>query len=503
MKVNIDPVTRLEGHLSVSLEVEGGKVASASCAGTMFRGFEFILRGRDPLDATQITQRICGVCPVSHGIASSLALEQALSVQPPTNGRLLRNLILGANFIQSDILHFYHLSALDFVDITAITQYKGRDSLLVSVRDWVNDQLQHKTINPAAPFLPRYEGDYITDPEINIGAIQHYLQALRMRSLAHEMVAVFGGKIPHVAALVTGGVTSIPTVEGIEAYRSRLRDLRTFIDEAYLPDLVAVAKAYPQYASLGRGPGNLLSYGGFPEDAGNQKNLLTAGVYEDGKVTPLDLTKIKQDSTYSWYKAGRGAHPAQEETSPAPDKKNAYSWVKAPRYDDTVMEVGPLARVVITHLSGTNPALSDLLTGTLTTLGLSLDAMFSVLGRHLARALECKLVAERCEAWLDDLQPNQAAIFQGYKLPQSASGVGLVEAPRGALGHWITISDRVISHYECVVPTTWNCSPRDEQGRPGAVEQSLVGVPVANKDNPIEAMRVVRSFDPCLACAVH
>jgi len=503
MRIKIDPVTRIEGHLSVSLEVEDGKVAAAYCAGTMFRGFELILRGRDPLDATQITQRICGVCPVSHGIAASLALEEALGAQPSENGRLLRNLILGANYIQSHILHFYHLSALDFVDITAVAAYTGRDPLLVAVRDWVKAQLTRKVINPAAPFLPRYDGDYIKDPDINIGAIHHYLQALQMRSLAHEMLAIFGGKAPHVAALVAGGVTATATVDKIEAYRSRLSELRTFIDEAYIPDVVAVAKAYPQYAALGRGPSTLLSYGVFPQDSQGSSKLLVPGVYADGQVQPLDASRISQDTGHSWFSSASGAHPTNGRTDPAPAKADAYSWVKAPRYDGAVVEVGPLARVVVTHLSGANPSLSALLTGALTELSLPLDAVFSVLGRHLARALECKLVAEACDSWLEALQPGQPSVSPAYVIPQSANGAGLMEAPRGALGHWVSIANQVIEHYECVVPTTWNCSPRDDRGQPGAIEQALVGVPVADKENPLEAMRVVRSFDPCLACAVH
>jgi Ni,Fe-hydrogenase I large subunit len=502
MRINVDPVTRIEGHLSVSLDIVDGRVSAAYCSGTMFRGFEAIVSGRDPLDAVQITQRICGVCPVSHGIASSLALEAALGIVVPDNGRLLRNLILGANYLQSAILHFYILSALDFVDITAIAGYTGRDPRLVAVRDWVKAELQRKSLHPAAPFLPRYTGDYIPDADVNIGAIDHYLQALHMRELAHEMVALFGGKIPHVAALVVGGVTSTPTVDRIEAYRARLQELQAFINEAYLPDVVAVAKAYPQYFQVGKGPSTYLSYGGFPENADRSNNWMPAGVYRDGQVAPLDPGKITEDTGHAWFKSASGLHPSRGQTDLAPDKADAYSWVKAPRYAGEVVEVGPLARVLVAHASGSNPALSNMLSTSLSALGLTEEALFSVLGRHLARAIECKLLADRIETWLDALRPS-APSCQPYHIPKTGAGAGLMEAPRGALGHWVEVADGLVKRYQCVVPTTWNCSPRDDRGQPGAVEQSLAGVAIADRDSPIEAMRVVRAFDPCLACAVH
>jgi ferredoxin hydrogenase large subunit/hydrogenase large subunit len=501
MRINIDPVTRLEGHLSLSLDIDGGQVTSAHCSGTMFRGFELLLQGRDPYDACPISQRICGVCPVSHGIASALCLEQALGIQLSDNARLLRNLILGANFIQSHLTHFYHLCALDFVDITALAGYAGQDPLWTGLRDWYASELASSSLHPAAPFLPRYVADYITDPATNLGVIQHYFQALSMRSLAHEMVAVFGGKAPHPAAIVPGGVTCVPTLDRIEAYGSRLQQLQDFIDTTYLPDVVAIAKAFPQYGKVGQGPRRLLSYGAFPEDSAGA-SLLAAGVYAAGQVTPLDPKNITEDTASAWFSTPSGLNPSSGQTVPAPTKDGAYSWVKAPRYGGAVVEVGPLARVLVTQAAGTNPDLSALLSGVLAQLNATPGVLFSALGRHIARAVECKLVAMRCAAWLDQLQPDLAG-GQGYPVPQSGSGMGLMEAPRGALGHWVTIANRVIEAYQCVVPTTWNCSPRDDRGQPGAVEQALVGVPVADKDNPIEAMRVLRSFDPCLACAVH
>ena len=503
MKIKIDPVTRIEGHLSVTLDMADGKVSAAFCSGTMFRGFEMFLRGRDPLDAVQLTQRICGVCPVDHGVAASLALEAALGVQLPPNGRRLRNLLLGASHIQSHLLHFYQLSALDFVDITAVLQYSGRDQRLQGVRDWVKAQLPNKAVNPAAPFLPRYDGDYMTDVDLNLGAVDHYLQALQKHQLAQEMLSIFGGKMPHATALVPGGVTARPTVDNVEAYRARLQELRAFIDTVYLPDVVAVAQAYPQHFQTGRGPASFLAYGAFPEDEGGRAKLLPGGAYLNGQVVPLDISLIREETAATWLNTGPGLSPARGQTTPQPDKTGAYSWVKAPRYDGEVMEVGPLARVLITHLSGANPALSTLLTNTLQQLNLSVSSLFSTLGRHLARAVECKVVADRCAAWLDELELDQPTVSASYQITAAGSGVGLTEAARGALGHWLDISNRAISHYECVVPTTWNCSPRDDRGQPGALEQALEGLVLANQEQPIEAVRVVHAFDPCLACAVH
>jgi len=413
MRITIDPVTRIEGHLSISLDVEDGRVKAAYSAGTMFRGFEKILEGRDPLDAIQITQRICGVCPVDHGVASSLCLEAALGVTPPENGRLLRNLVLGASFVQSHILHFYQLAALDFVDVAAVLTYTGNDQQLLSLRDWAKAEAESRKENAVAPFLPRYSGDYVTDPDTNLGAIKHYLQALQMHRLAMEMLAIFGGKSPHLSGLVPGGVSMVPTIDAVESFRSRLKEIRAFITSAYLPDLLAVAQAYPEYFEIGQGPGSLLAYGAFPEDSAGQKRLLGGGLYRDGSVAPLDASKIREDTKFSWAGDTSGLHPSGGRTSPTPHKPDAYSWVKAPRYDGSVVEVGPLARVMITHAGGANPALSSLLKASLQQLGRSPDAMVSMLGRHLARAVECKVIADCCEAWLDQLQIGNPGLLPG------------------------------------------------------------------------------------------
>jgi len=504
LSVTIDPITRIEGHLKIKIEVEAGRVVQAFSSGEMFRGFEQILIGRDPLDAQQITQRICGVCPVSHGIASILAQDSAYGVTIPQNGRLLRNLIQGANFIQSHILHFYHLAALDFIDITSILQYQGRDRALLDLKAWVKSAGQgDNLLYPTAPFLPRYAGDYLKDTELNIGAIRHYLEALDMRRLAHEMVALFGGKAPHVASLTPGGVTEKVTIDKITACTWKLKKLQEFIDYSYLPDVAAVARAFPAYFQIGRGYGNLLAYGVFPEsDQNGGPCLFPPGVVMAGKPETFIQRKITEDVRYSYFAPASGIHPASGTTEVSYPKAEAYSWLKAPRYQDQVMEVGPMARIMVAYLEGKNSQVVSLTNKLLSDLGKKPDDLYSVLGRHAARAIECKVVADRCSQWLEALRPDQPA-YRDYDLPKEASGVGLTEAPRGALGHWLEISDYKIKRYQCVVPTTWNCSPRDEKGNPGALEKALEGTPIKNQENPIEAARIVRSFDPCLACAVH
>jgi len=500
--IAIDPVTRIEGHLSIKVELEGQKVSQAYCRGDMFRGFEVILKGRDPLEAQHITQRICGVCPVSHGTASVLAQDAAYGITTPDNGRIIRNMILGANFIQSHLLHFYHLSALDFVDITAITLYNGGDPMLRQVKAWIQEQMASEILYPAAPFLPRYEGKYIESAELNFLALKHYLEGFKMRALAHKMGAIFAGKLPHAASLTPGGVTEKPTAQKIATFQSILDQLRTFIRESYIADIVEVAKVFPEYLSVGKGCGNFLAYGAFPEAAGNQAQFFPGGIVIQGKAEVFNPEKITEDVGYSRFSSPSGLHPTQGRTQADPGKDQAYSWIKAPRYDSQVMEVGPLARIMVAYHQGTNQSVKDAVHGLLSKINGKVDNLDSILGRHAARALECLVVADRCAEWLEQLRPDQPG-FVDFRVPGSAEGMGLTEAPRGALGHWLQIEDQKIQRYQCVVPTSWNCSPRDDKEQPGAVEQALAGTPIDNPEHPIEAMRVVRSFDPCLACAVH
>lgn len=498
-KIDLYPFTRIEGHLAVKLEVESGKVKNAYLSGEMFRGIETILRGRSPLDAQQITQRICGVCPISHGMASLKAQEAAYGASLTDNGRLARNLILGANYIQSHIVHFYQLSALDFIDITAILKYQGADTALFDLKAWVQSQLGSKSIFPAAPFLPRYKGDYLKEIDINIGAIRHYLDALEMRAEAQTALALFGAKAPHATALVPGGITEKVTAKKIAAYGAILDRLREFIDTVYIPDVITVAGAFPGYFKIGRGCGNFLAYGVF--DQKGDGVLLPGGVLKQGAAEPLDTAKISESTAHSLFSSPSGLHPFDGQTQPDPDKANAYSWLKAPRYDGHPFEVGPLARMLIAHKAG-HPQAKPMVDGLLGKLSLPASALVSVMGRHAARALECKIVADACAGWLAGLRPGEAT-YSDFGIPASGRGAGLTEAPRGALGHWLTIEGHKIKNYQCVVPTTWNSSPRDAQGVPGPMEQALRDTPVADEHNPLEAARVVRSFDPCLACAVH
>ncbi len=500
VQLQIDPITRIEGHMAVNITVDSHRVIEAHSKGEMFRGFEVILKGRDPMDAQQITQRICGVCPVSHGTASILAQDAAYGVLPTENGRLLRNLILGANYIQSHIIHFYQLSALDYIDITAICQYTGRDPLLQDLKSWVESGQKANVLYPAAPFLPRYDGDYIPDTELNLSAIHHYLKSLEMRALAHQMGALFSGKLPHAASLVPGGVTEVVTAHKIAACKSMLTKLRQFIDSTYLPDVLAVASAYPEYFEIGKGPKNLLSYGVFSEK--DATTFVPDGVWMDDRLHGFDREKITEDASHAFYRANQPFAPDAGETQPAPDKKGAYSWVKAPRYDGHVFEVGPLARMWIAYKKQPSSDIGIWMGRLLDRLDRDPADLFSTMGRHATRALECKLVAQRCEQWLSQLKPGESAC-NDFRIPETGVGIGLTEAPRGALGHWLKIKNHKIHRYQCVVPTTWNCSPRDGKGQPGAVEQALVDTPIGDEKNPIEAVRVVRSFDPCLACAVH
>jgi len=500
--ITVDPLTRIEGHLAFKLETEAGRVTQAFVSGEMFRGFEVILRGRDPLDAQQITQRICGVCSVEHGIASVLAQERAYGVTPPTNGRLIRNLMQGASYIHSHIAHFYLLSALDFFDVTAITGYAGKDPALNGLKAWVEAELASKTIYPAAPFLPRYAGNYLAEPSLAIGALKHCLEAFEMRALGHQMGAVFAGKLPHASTLVPGGVTETVTAEKIAAYRSLLAKLQAFIESAYLPDVAAMATAFPEYMALGKGCGNFLAYGAFPEAPEASQDLLPAGVLLEGKSAALNPDLIAEEVGSSRYASPSGLRPAAGETVPAPTKPGAYSWLKAPRYQGAAMEVGPLARTLVACHQQPASALRLRVDAFLAGLNLRLDDLVSVWGRHAARAIECKLVADRCAEWVEQLVPGEPTCVD-FSVPPTGHGHGLTEAARGALGHWLELRDHKVANYQCVVPTTWNCSPRDDRGQPGPVEQALVGTGVADATNPLEPARVVRSFDPCIACAVH
>jgi hydrogenase large subunit len=501
-KITIDPLTRIEGHMKIEATVEKGAVNDAQCSGTLFRGFEIILRGRDPRDAQRITQRVCGVCPAVHATASTLNLDSAFGIADkiPDNGRILRNLVLGSNYLQSHILHFYHLAALDFVDVVSCKNYSGKDPELISVKDFIGR-------GELSPFVPRYEGDYRFDTQTNQVLVKHYLTAFEMRRLSHEMLTLFGGKMPHNASVVPGGISEHPTVDKVTGFLWRLNRIREFIDETYLPDIIAVAKTYPDYLEIGRGPGNFLCYGAFDLDGrsadySKRKRLFQQGAVEGNKtLKPLDTDSITESVCHSGYDGPDGTHPSEQETVPNARKKGGYSWIRSPRYEEKVYEVGPLARWVVSYFAG-NKEVKGLIDGALKELGTDLGSLNSVAGRHLARALDAKVVADNMAKWVLELKPGDP-VCAVYDIPSEASGMGIVDGPRGALGHWIRVKDARIERYQLVVPTTWNASPRDEKGQSGPMEHSLIGTKLKDEKNPYELVRIARSFDPCLACSVH
>jgi hydrogenase large subunit len=326
--------------------------------------------------------------------------------------------------------------------------------------------------------------------------------------MGHEMVATFSGKIPHSVGIVPGGVTTAPAVDKIASFLWKLKKLQNFINNVYIPDVLAIAGAYPDYCEIGAGCKNLLSYGGYDlegkePDLTRRKRLYTQGITSAGlKPGKLDITRITESVKHSWYEdSSTGKHPSQGETKPEYGKAGAYSWVKAPRYEGKVYEVGPLARVAVNYANG-DPVIRKVVDSSLAQLKAPPSALFSVMGRHLARAICAKFVAENLEKWLLELKPDEP-IFAEYTIPEEGAGVGLTEASRGALGHWIEVKGKKIANYQCVVPTTWNASPRDDNGNPGPIEQAITGTKIKDKNNPFEIMRIVRSFDPCLACAIH
>jgi len=502
-KIVIDPITRIEGHLKIEAVVDSGIIKEAKSSGNLFRGIELILRGRDPRDAQIITQRICGVCPQSHAIAATLNLDSAFGIADkiPPNGRIIRNLIHGAHVVQDHILHFYHLAALDYVDVTDVAKYQGKDSSLNSIKDFI-------ARGELGPFLPRYEGDYRLSVEANQEATAHYLKALEIRRTGHEMVSIFSGKVPHSVGVVPGGVTATPSTDKIISFLWKLRQMQDFINNTYIPDVLAVASAYPDYFEVGVGCRNLLSYGAYDLesedlDLTRRKRLFKQGTTSSElKPEKLDASQINEYVKHSWYEdSTSGRHPTQGETKPSYGKEGAYSWIKAPRYNGKVYEVGPLARLLVTYAWG-EPGMKELVDWALGQLKAPAQALFSVLGRHLARALCAKYLAEAMEQWLFELRPGEPT-FVEYQIPEEAMGMGLTEGARGALGHWIEIKDKKIANYQCVVPTTWNASPQDDKGNPGPIEQALIGTKIRDEKNPFEILRIIRSFDPCLACAIH
>lgn len=500
-RITVDPVTRIEGHLKIEVELENGKVKDAWSSGTMARGFEALLTGKDPRDASWVTSRFCGVCFSVHTMASAAALDEAFGAEVPDGGRILRNLIMASEYLYDHIIHFYHLTALDYLDIMAIASYKGKDPELLAIKDKVLSLVKR---GDTYPLTPRYEPDdfSVADPDIVIMAVKHYLDALKIQVTAKNMGAILGGRAPHFQSIVVGGVTQVPTAEQLGRFKSMLAEVTAFIKNVYMKDvlLFGTGPLFP-LAKLGVGGGHLnyLSYGSFPEDAAGKNLFFKPGVIKNGNIMnpeAFDQEKVTESVKHAWYRDKSPSHPYDGEQVFDLNKSDAYSFVKAPRYDGMPMEVGPQARMLIMQ----EPNLMGLV---------KKGAKPGAVARHAARMLETVMLADQMGVWLNELidlmgKPGfKVHDTASYEPPRSGQGAGYYEAPRGALGHWIKVKDKKIENYQAVVPSTWNASPRDEKGQRGQYEESLIGTPVPDPENPINVVRVIRSFDPCLACAVH
>lgn len=502
-RIVVDPVTRIEGHLKIEVEIENGKVKDAWSSGTMARGIEQLLQGKDPRDASYVTSRICGVCFSTHQLTSTYALDDAFGANVPVGGTLLRNLSMGAQYIYDHPLHFYHLSALDYLDIMAVAKYNGKDPELLAVKEKILGLVK---TNDTYPLTPRYKPDEfcVSDPDVVITAVKHYLDALKMQAKARNMGAIFGGRQPHYQSIVAGGFTQLPDVNQVAKFRTELDEQKKFIEEVYIKDVLAFGTGplWPlAKAGVGCGHTNYLSYGALQVEPPKDELLFPAGVVmnldpNNIKVEKFDPTAITESVKYAWYKKGKPQHPENGVTDYDLDKKRAYTFTKAPRYKGQPMEVGPLARQIIAK----NPTLLSLI---------KKGAKPGVVARHAARAIETMQVVEACYKWCDQLltemtKPNfKIHDTKKWDPPETAQGAGFYEPPRGALGHWINIKNKKIANYQCVVPSTWLASPRCEKKIRGQYEESLIGVPVPDAENPINVVRVIRSFDPCLACAIH
>ncbi|MDA8329162.1 MAG: nickel-dependent hydrogenase large subunit [Betaproteobacteria bacterium] len=563
-RVIVDPITRIEGHLRIEAETDAnGMITRASSAGTMVRGIELILRGRDPRDAWAFTQRICGVCTLVHGIASVRAVEDALKYDIPANAQLIRNLMIGAQFVHDHVMHFYHLHALDWVDVVSALKAdpKATSALAQSISGYAKSSpgyfsdVQKKLKGfveggQLGIFANGYWGNpgYKLPPEANLMAVAHYFDALTWQRNVAQLHAIFGGKNPHPNFLVGGvpcaisihpegqgassGTTSL-NVEGLQKVQDIIHQMRDFVDQVYVPDTLAIASFYKDWFKLGEGTGNFMTYGDFPEKGMSDPSsfLIPSGVILNRDLSvihPVDLNaedQIQEYVAHSWYDysvgKNKGLHPYVGETNldytgPKPpyaqlDVDQSYSWIKSPRWKGHAVEVGPLARVLMLYAKG-HAQTKELVGMTLKKLDLPVTALYSTLGRTAARTLESKIIADSMQGWYDNLIANiksgdvrtfNEKLWEPSSWPSTAKGVGYTEAPRGALAHWIIIKDGKIDNYQAVVPSTWNAGPRDAQGQEGPYEAALKGTQLHDPKQPLEILRTIHSFDPCIACAVH
>ena len=562
-RVVVDPVTRIEGHLRIEAQLgEGGAITEAYSSGTSVRGLELILQGRDPRDAWAFAQRICGVCTLVHGLASVRSVEHALNWQIPPNAQLIRNLMLAAQYVHDHVMHFYHLHALDWVDVVSALKADpaATSQLAQSISGWpksspgyfADTQKRIKDFVETGQlgiFANGYWGhpEYKLPPEANLLAVAHYLEALAWQRDVVKLHALFGGKNPH-PNLVVGGMASpissnpaganfdggAVSVTTLQELRGVIRKMRDFVDQVYLPDTLAIASFYKDWFKRGEGVGNFMTYGEFATNGLDDPSqwMVPRGVVLNrnlSEILPVDLEdpdQIAENVAHAWYDYRRddaqGLHPYEGQTKfkydgPQPpyehlDVAKGYSWMKSPRWRNQPVEVGPLARLVMMLANGNEQA-TAIATQALGILDLPTEAIFSTMGRTAARAIESKLAADMMEGWLDSLLANIAAgdlsVHDARKWdpatwPSRARGVGFMEAPRGALGHWIVIEDGKIANYQAVVPTTWNAGPKDGASVMGAYEAALCdNHALAVADQPLEIIRTVHSFDPCIACAVH
>jgi hydrogenase large subunit len=555
-RVVVDPVTRIEGHLRIEARMDGNTIAEAYSSGTMVRGIEIVLRDRDPRDAWAFAQRICGVCTLVHGIASVRSVEDALRYEVPYNAQLVRNLMIGAQFVHDHVMHFYHLHALDWVDVvSALSADPAATSRLAqSLSSWPRSspgyfsEVQGKVKTLVASgqlgiFARGYWGHpaYKLPPEANLMAVAHYLDALAWQRDVAELHTIFGGKNPHPHFLVGGAPNPIDldsdsalNAKRLSQVQDIIRRMREFVDQVYVPDTLAIASFYKDWGGIGEGVGNFMTYGEFPGRGGlGQPSglMIPRGVILNRDLTRLHPVNLHEEAeiqefvarSYYDYSSGKqaGLHPYSGETSfnytgPKPpfDQLNveqSYSWLKSPRWKGHVVEVGPLARVLVLYASG-HPQTKELVDSTLARLQLPVQSLYSTLGRVAARTLETKLIADAMPGWYDalianiksgDVKTHNETLWDPRSWPSRAQGAGFMEAPRGALGHWVVIENARIKNYQAVVPSTWNAGPRDAAGHPGPYEAALIGTTLADPARPLEILRTIHSFDPCLACAVH
>ena len=548
-RITVDPVTRIEGHLRIDCEVDNGKVTKAWASGQMWRGIEQILQGRDPRDAWVFTQRICGVCTTVHAIASVRAVENALDLEVPVNAQYIRNMIMAAHGIHDHIVHFYHLSALDWVDITSALQADPAKaaSLAQGLSDWPLNSVQvmrttqerlkgFVNSGQLGVFANGYWGHpaMTLPPEVNLLAVAHYLQALEVQRTANQIVSTLGSKTPHIQNLAVGGVAnpinpdsqSTLTLERLMLIKKAIDELEPFIYNAFLVDVAAVGALYADWTAYGAGVTDYLSVPDLPLDPAGTRFAMPGGYIPGGALDAYQpiarfgdeyfMKGVAESSKHAWYRGGEPLHPWDGETVPDYtdfQDEGKYSWVKSPTFYGKPAQVGPLANVLCGLAAGHEP--TQRVTGYFldkvkAVLGseLPLSALHSTVGRHAARALRCAVLyeslKEQWQALVDNIGRGDHATWNRPEFPRGeVRGVGFHEAPRGTLSHWVVIEDGRIRNYQCVVPTTWNAAPRNAEDTPGPYEMALLDNPVSDPELPLEVLRTVHSFDPCLACAIH